>query len=122
MNSIKCTLTKYNYMFFILYNDGRCIKEGDTVVHSFGGYTFGKVREVLSGYDYGGLLYIEYISQKVKVPNTSIIAVMGKDIAEDVKKNFTEDCDCYLFELNGEIVRNPDKTVLLSFDNSENQN
>ena len=109
-------------MFFITYNDGRYIKVGDTVVHPFGDFTFGKVQEVLSGFDYGGYLYIQYISQRVKVPNTSIIAVMGEGIAEDVKKNFTEACDCYLFELNGEIVKNPDNTVMMSFENLGNQN
>lgn len=118
MKSIKCELIKYSNMFFITYNDGRHIKVGDTVVHPFGGFTYGKVQEVGSSFDYGDYLYIQYISQKVKVPNTSIIAVMGEDIAEDVKKNFTQNCDCYLFELNGDLVRNPDNTVMISFDNS----
>lgn len=122
MKSIKCELIKYRNMFFIRYNDGRYIKVGDTVLHPFGYFTFGEVQEVLSGFDYAGFLYIEHIPYRVKLSNPSIIAVMEKNIAEDVKKNFTEACECYLFELNGEIVKNPDNTVMMSFKNSENQN
>jgi hypothetical protein len=116
MKSIKCKLIIYRDKFYIVYADGRLHKVGDSVlVPSF--ITVGKITTLLSGYDQEGMCYIDNLGGSVSllVKPLQIIAAVDSEIEPRFKNSSNIDMYCYIYEIDNNIIRNYDNTVLVTF-------
>jgi hypothetical protein len=112
MKSIKCRITKFRSRFYLLYEDGREHQVGDLILGT-SLIPVDRIARIFTDFENDGFCSTTYSGMsKLHVKTLPIIAAQDEEIDSKFKKDDHIEF-CYIFEEDGQILRNKDNTVII---------